>query len=644
MPLFFLPMVTDPWGFGKNWLLTGSVVVGLVLWVVAKLVEKDGEVWVNGMLKWWLVLGIWTILSFWRLESGVRMRSVMTLGGWSTMIALVGWLWLWLQVSDKEEREKQINWLTVSGLLVVVSSLVVFLIPSVKLPISWPKDNPMLVINSTFSLTGSLMVELVLVAFLLTEWLKRLVVKMRTGGLGYIFEAVVTAGLMLGVGIVIFRLSKTGWVWIDNTSAWMIAAETFKAKPLWGVGAGNFLEAFGLYRPASYNLTSFWSSIFGGSRYGGLQLWTELGLVGLAIIGLMVTTIVSKRKNSFEWWRVLIFGLVFLLTPLTWVTWWLMVWLVAGEIFGRRKLKMVIRAGENGFNVAPWLVGVIIVGLSVWGGWYWLRILKGEIVMRGALVAASKNDGVKTYNEQIKAIGDNPWSAEYRKVYSQTNLALAKTILANKELTDEDRQRASVLVEQSVREAKAAVALDNNNATYWANLAVIYRDLIGVVDGAADWSYQAYVQAVALEPTNPLLRLDLGGLLFAANRMEEADRVFEMVVQNKPDFANGWYNWAHTAKNLNKLDVAVQRLAQAVALVPVDSGDYEKASEELVVWRKELDEVIRRQQEAMQQQQAKEAETLRTAEPLPTGVGEKVNVPKEDLEPPEMVVTPTEAP
>jgi tetratricopeptide (TPR) repeat protein len=183
-------------------------------------------------------------------------------------------------------------------------------------------------------------------------------------------------------------------------------------------------------------------------------------------------------------------------------------------------------------------------------------------------------------------------------------------------------------------------------------LAGIYKQLIGVVDGTADWSYQAYQQAVVYDPTNPLTRLDMGGLLFAAQRYEEAGRVFEQVVRDKQDFANAWYNLAYADKALNKIDVAVADLQQAVSLVPKDSGDYEKANKELDVWKKELDEAIKKQQELLKQQQAaaaaaqpKEPETLKAPEVAPkVGEEEKVNVPAEQIQPPEVTPLPTQVP
>lgn len=269
-----------------------------------------------------------------------------------------------------------------------------------------------------------------------------------------------------------------------------------------------------------------------------------------------------------------------------------------------------------------------------------MRMFLGEVYLRRSLVAAGENKGGETYDLQIKAIGMNPNIANYRRIYSQTNMALAQNILVTKDISDEDRQKAGVLVQQAVREGKAAIALEGANASYWENLGEIYKKLIGVVDGSADWAFQALQQAAFLDPINPLTKLNLGGLLYSARRFEEADRVFEEVVVNKQDFANGWYNWAYSAKNLNKLEVAIQRLNQALALVPAETGDFEKASGELAVWKKEYEELLKKQGQT--QGSAPTPETLKTAEPIPTaGKEEKVDVPKEQLEPPEVTVMPT---
>lgn len=334
-----------------------------------------------------------------------------------------------------------------------------------------------------------------------------------------------------------------------------------------------------------------------------------------------------------------------ILLPINPVVLFLLFWLLVYKTGEIKESKMVLYVGEHNFNVLPYVVTAALAVGIIYGGYWQVRVFLGDMVMRKALVAAAKNDGTAAYNLEIKAITYNPYHSNYRRLYSQTNLAIAANILQNQNLTDEDKQRASTLIQQAVDQGKSAITLNGMETMNWSNLAVIYKQLIGLVEGTADWSFQAYQQAVVLDPVNPLTRLDMGGLLFAAQRYEDAGRVFEQVVKDKPDFANGWYNLAYADKAQNKLEMAVADLQQALSLVPQDSGDYEKASAELDKWKKELEELMKKQKAAAETTQ-KEPETLKAPEVIPTqavGEEEKVNVPVEQIQPPEVTPLPTQA-
>jgi len=642
-PIAFVPIILDGFAFGKNLSLMIMALLALVLWIIKLLTNKEKTVKTNKLFWLFLVFFVWTIVSFFRLDAGVRMQSLMLPMGMGTVGSLLILFFVWLQVNDKEETEKQFLFLTISGLITGLVSLIVFMLPAGKLPLSLPKNNPLVSINSAWSLTGSIAGETILFAFLIFGWLKKLISKIKEKAevMAYLTDALAVAFFSLLFLLDIYRIFKLGWVVLDRNSTWIIAVETFKTNPIFGVGIGNFTQAFNMFKPASYNLTEYWTSVFSGSSMGVLQIWTELGIVGLALVTYLVL-MVLKMKKTVKFWQLALFLAVVLFLPLNLISVFLLVWLLSANVLETKENKLVLNVGENNFNVMPYLVAILILAGVGFGGYWMRKMFLGDFYMRQSLLAASKNDGVKTYELQIKAIGINPSLASYRKVYSQTNLALTQALLSNEEITDEDKEKASTLVQQSVREAKAAISLDQKNPEYWYNLANIYKSLVGLVDGAADWSYQAYQQALILDSTNPSLYLDMGGLFYAAGNYEQADRAFEEAVTNKNDFANGWYNWANSAKKLNKLDVAVARLEQALKLVPSDSGDYETASKELEIWKKELDEAVKQQQEMLKQQQAeqKQPETLKTPEPLPTvNPEEKVDVSSEELEPP--VVEPT---
>jgi tetratricopeptide (TPR) repeat protein len=658
-PIFFLPVVSGSFGFGKSWFLGMAGMLGLLVWLLDLWLNKS-KVRGSRVLLFMVLVALWTMISWLRMGTGLRMKSMLGSFGFGTVMSMVVWVFLWVQVAGKEEFDRQLKFLSAAGLLVALSSIVAFLLPENKLPINWPVENPMVSIGQGWSLTGSLTADVFLMLFLVSEWGKRLWLKLKKKdeGVSFVMEAVATGVFGLVLALSIYRLISVGWVKLDGNSSWVIAVDTLKQSPWFGVGIGNFLEAFNLFRPVSYNVGPYWSSAFMVSGMMSLHVWTELGLGGLVLMFLMVRGWFMKKdemkgKRKVDFWRMGIFLAIFLLNPINLMAVFLLAWWFSVKIYEvgegaslatNFELKREGGATTDLAMIMRGAISLIVVALIGFGGFWSIKMLLGEVYLRNSFVAMAKNDAKATYDWQFKARVANPAAAEYRRYYSQTNLAIALNLLAGEEeVTEEQKQQAGLLVQQAVDDAKAAVTLDQANAVYWSNLATIYKQLVGLVDGTADWSLQAYQQAVAFDPVNPLLRLDLGSLLFAGARYEEADRVFEQVLINKQDFANGWYNWAYNAKMMNRLADAVARLAQAVALVPVDSGDYEKASGELTAWRAELDELVKAQEaSASSGATVPEPETFTQPEPLPTvGEEERVEVPAEDLEPPAMEVMPT---
>jgi Tfp pilus assembly protein PilF len=598
-PIVFIPIVLDGFGFGKNLVLAAMAFVALVLWTVKLIIDKERIVKTNKLFWLFLVFVIWSGVTFFRLDAGSKMVSLMNPMGMGTIISFFILFFVWLQINDKEETRKQFLFLTVAGLISGIVSLVVFLLPASKLPLLIPKTDPLLSINSAWSLAGSVLAEATLFLFLIFGWLKGLLkkVKEKFELKDYWMEAGATVFFSLLFLLDIYRVFKAGWIFLDFKSAWVIAAETFKVAPIFGVGIGNFLEAFNSFRPASFNLTSYWSGSFSTSSMGILQIWTELGVVGLIFVFYLMA-MVLKLKKTVKIGQLVLFLAISLLLPLNLLTVFLLVWILSSNMIATKESKLILNVGENNFNVMPYVVAVLVL-VGVGFGSFWAgRMFLGDFYMRKSLVAATKNDGTKTYELQIKAIGFNPNLASYRKTYSQVNLSLAQTLLSKTDISDDDKTKASTLVQQAVREAKTAVSLSQKNPEYWYNLAGIYKTLVGLVDGAADWSYQAYQQTVILDPINPTYYLDMGGLLYAAGSYEQAERSFEQAATNKANFANAWYNWAYAAKQQNKLAAAVSRLEQALTLVPADSTDYEAATKELETWKAELAKLTEQQAQA----------------------------------------------
>jgi tetratricopeptide (TPR) repeat protein len=651
LPIFFLPIVYDTFGLGKNIFLMASGLVGLILWAIDFLKNKREIILVNKWLKW-LVFGlVLGIVSYFLMGFGAQARSLSSLLGMGGLLGLTVWFFLWMQIRDKAEYKKQILWLSISAVLVGL----VFIIPNSKLPFIWPEKSPLVSIGQGWSLTGGILGETVLFLFLLIEWAKRVGKKMKEkSDFGSYFVeamAVVFFGLLTFLGV--YKLVKMGWSYLDIKSAWVIAVETLKTKALFGVGLGNFLEAFSRFRPASYNMTNLWSSTMMISSMGILQVWAELGLVGLVTLILVVLSVIKRRKVN-GWGEVFLLGLLALLLPPTFLVIFLLFWVMASNFDDTKEVKVILPLGENGFNILPYLLSLVILGVSGFGVYKITRATVADYYYRQSLLAASKNDGAGAYNNQIKTIKMNPNLADYRAVYAQTNLALASNFLSvgtGETVSTENKEKASTLIQQAVREAQAAVNLDSNLGAYWANLGAIYQSLIGVVDSALDWSMQSYQQAAQIDPVNPTYNMTMGSLMYGSQNYALAERYFEETIVDKNNFANAWYNRAYAAKQQDKLPDAVKYMQQALNLVTVDSEDYTKAKKDLDDWQKQLDETIAQYQEQLKKEQTEQektdtmkTETLKTAQPLPTmGTEDKVDVSEKQLEP-KITVVPTGSP
>ncbi len=633
-PLFFLPIVSGSFSFGKNWFLFISSLVGLVFWLIDFLSQKNqAKINFGRGFGFFIVFLLWLTVSYFRLSPSLKSTTLSDPGGFGTFMSLFIWYFLWLQSEPKKSWSSNFLFLTIAGIVMSLTSLLVFIMPDSSFPLVLTQDNPLLVIDKNWSFVGSILVEAVFLLFLAIENGRLMAKSSQKGSKSFILGLFKLSIISFGTILSIYRLFKIGWPGLDYVTGWLVTADTFKNSPIFGVGIGNFLRAFDLFRPFSYNTTPWWNQRFIVSSSGFFHYWTELGIV-FVIFLFLFTSRLLKLKKSTAYISIIFLFLANLILPVNIVSLWLFAFILSQKFGNLFTTPARLNVGEQKINITPILTTILVILFVLFGSFVSTKKLLARVYLRNSLLAASKNDGISTYDLQIKAISFDPNWAELRRIYSQTNIGLAQALSQQQDLPEADKEKISVLLQQAIREAKDAVSLDQGSATYWNNLGSIYKSLIGVVEGAPDWALESFQQASVLDQADPLVRMEMGSLYYSANQFENADRIFEEVLLRKSDFANGWYNWAHTAKNMNRLADAVTRLNQAVLLVPIDSADYENASKELTTWREELEKLTAASQP--QEQTEPDVQTLKTAEPLPT-VTDEIDIPVEDLEPPQAI-------
>jgi tetratricopeptide (TPR) repeat protein len=210
------------------------------------------------------------------------------------------------------------------------------------------------------------------------------------------------------------------------------------------------------------------------------------------------------------------------------------------------------------------------------------------------LAAAQQNDAVAVYNAQSRAVQLNPYLDEIRRGYASTNIAIASALAQKSDITEQETQQFSQLIQQAIRESQAATLLDPTDTNNWTLLSQIYRSLIGSADAADQWTVSSYVNAIQTDPQNPILRVELGGVLFGTQNYDQAAQFFQQAIESKPDYANAYYNLANTLVKLNRLPEAKSVYQNTLQLIEADSENYVMAAKEL----EQVDALLEQQAEA----------------------------------------------
>lgn len=343
-----------------------------------------------------------------------------------------------------------------------------------------------------------------------------------------------------------------------------------------GVGPDNYLAAFTQFKPLAYNsLEKLWNIRFASSSNEILQAMTTMGLLGLAawlwlVFGMTKQALGQWKKNT-EWALLAIFSVVFvfLFALNTSSMMWFFGLLTVLLAFSRPiKEFRITSLGEISLIVA-----LLTIGLAI-GIFNSYKFSIGEINFRNSLLSLRSNDGVKTYDYQKKAIIANPHRIGYRVAYSKTNLALATAMAKQQDLTEQDSKQIVKLIQQGVREARAAVQINPKNVNSWENLAGTYRELTNFANNANQFALQSYAQAIRLDPKNPRLLLDYGSLLLANKQLDPAINVFRQSVALKNDYANAHFNLANAYIADGKLNQGYQELKMVISLLEPNTQDY----------------------------------------------------------------------
>jgi hypothetical protein len=592
IPLFFLPVTQDFYDTNKWMLLVGTALLGVAVWMYTSLKKSSYDLSVSPQM---VGLGVLTCVSVMSLciSSPNKVEALLTPFGPATLGALTLIVLLVSTVFDTATRRRFLWLLYGSGAVLSLLSVYQFFgMGKIMFPTVTYLADPL------WSPTGSTIATLAITLILLPLVIAHAAAAWKTKnelhlGLLTLISIVMAAGAIITALQLVARIPNTT---LSITDGWMIMLEILKhpKEALLGVGAENFLAAFTAGRSVLFNLTPLWNMRFTTNATVFFHIITIYGLLGGAAFIFFAKSFIPRHKNAFS--ASLIAGCIslFVIPPNLSILVVLVTILVLSQDPKDIKTLKIPRALWARIGIA--VITAAVIGASV----YCLtRSYGAELTFYQSLKKAQANNGTATYNLQIEAIKNNPDISRFHITFSQTNLALATSLATSitsagqvsdktKEDQAKDRDLIAQLIEQSIREAKIAVNLNTYNVVAWENLAGTYEQLIDVAQGADNWTVASFQEAIKRDPTNPILRLELGIVYTRLQKYTEAITQFQQAISLKPDYANAYYNLSNAYKLNKDSTQALSAMEQAASLVQQGSQDYAIITKELDTLRKNV--------------------------------------------------------
>ncbi|MBP7832155.1 MAG: tetratricopeptide repeat protein [Candidatus Levybacteria bacterium] len=381
-----------------------------------------------------------------------------------------------------------------------------------------------------------------------------------------------------------------------------------------GSGYGTFLTDFTRFKLADINGDpTLWISSFTYSSSFVLEVLATTGILGLLSYFFIVAEVLKNRRSETMpvFFALIALFLISFFLPFTITIVFLMFMLLAvytSTLFlahDKRveEVSVSIVAFKQGLFAVDEVTGherrksnsialpvVVLIVIVLIGGYLSflsVKLVMADTKMAESLAQSNQNNGQKVYDLQRQALIDFPYRSDYYRIFSQINLALANSIATGipegTTPSESVQQTISQLLQQSVANARTAVALAPMTSLNWQNLSQVYRSLIGVGQGADQFAVATLNQAIALDPNNPILRVELGGIFYQLQQYEAAQNQFQIAINLKPDFANAYYNLGKALESKEDLQGAVIAYQAAASLLPADSEDRKRLEAEMEV-------------------------------------------------------------
>lgn len=473
------------------------------------------------------------------------------------------------------------NSLQIIGALLSLHSLLslVFLSRSAILPVYMQ--------SQAFTPTGSYLTTLFLI--LTSLFISVYNLKKNTHGI-YYQTALIVLNIIATVAIVAQMLpgNPLSPSLLPYSSSWSIALDTLKSvrSLFFGIGISNYSLLYTSVKPLSLNATELFNLLPQSATSEMLTILPTAGLLAtISLIYIILKTLYLARSSAL-FVPAILAAISFFVIPSS-----LIQYLIIFAIYATVSAEPYQTPVTLKHNLH--LLVALLISLSTIAYLYpTVSNYISEYHINSARAAVASGESQKAYESHLKALVISPKISNYYISFADISFRLALALSRKPDLTDDDRQNISKLIQQSIESCKKAIALRPNDSRSWVSLAKIYQNLITVSQGADSFALEAYTKAVSLDRANPELRVELGNLFAqlatlpknASSSSILRDRALNEIttsLQLKNDFAAAYYSLAKIYAQTNQTDKAKTAYELALKNLDTNSPEYSRVQSEL---------------------------------------------------------------
>ncbi len=419
-----------------------------------------------------------------------------------------------------------------------------------------------------------------------------------------LFNKITTVLIAIALGINIWSILPKGEARFQSLSlksSASIASDslTFTKNALFGYGPDSYGNAYNILKPIWVNGFNYWKFTFDSAFNLPLTIIVSTGLISFLVYLIFLwKAFVTVRKSDDQE----IFLKVFILSTLAWqflapvnlpmlgllalaLAFFITAYNSQFQIvnFSVHRLSDLLNRGKlakirNYVFLTSNVLIAVVTGLAVFIS---AKTFIAYNLLYKSNVSVTKNEIAKAYDYQKNAKILAPQIDFIRRSYSLTNLQIAIALSNKTNITPAEQEQVLQLVNQAIREAKAATVLDPQNYQNWSVLAQIYMQLLGTTAQAQQEAFNSLARAATYSPSDPELRIVLGQLFLNTNKYSEAITFFNQAIERKPDLFIAHYYLSKALIANGQTTEAKSSLINSLNLLAKDTEEYKAVEKEL---------------------------------------------------------------